>query len=456
MYRSWVFFLAASAATAAFAQTTEGAQTPPASVEAAPAPDDAAAKEAKPEAHPEGHVCEHGACPHHGGEHGGDHAHEGHHGHSGGPWTISFDGYLRAEFSTLWPERLFYFKMPSTENQNPYVGRNDGFVMGGARLNMRASYGEHLYARLGFDGAVTEYTSEDDVVGELDTGLKDAYARYKHLYVGRFKPPYDIEELTPEEDQLFVHRALESRGVLRHEGFATETVGFAPGRQLGVMLGGPLGVDLGELGLGYALALTNGNSGDAALNDNDLPAIWGRIELRYKPKAQRNDEEGPATFDVQEEGGHVGLSANYNEVTYGIAPNRFRDRKVGAGLDAALRLSVFDLRGQLLWMRTQHLLRFGTEGEQALGGHAQLGVRILDSGFTPAYRFAYYEPRWRTGDAVGLPADFDRVMHHTLGVRYVAKELPVRTWLEYTRSIEQGARVLDNDRIEAAVQVSFQ
>ena len=51
--------------------------------------------------------------------------------------------------------------------------------------------------------------------------------------------------------------------------------------------------------------------------------------------------------------------------------------------------------------------------------------------------------------------DDDRVMHHTFGVRYVPETLPLLVLLDYTRSVEQGGRAISNDRVEAAVQVTF-
>ena len=41
------------------------------------------------------------------------------------------------------------------------------------------------------------------------------------------------------------------------------------------------------------------------------------------------------------------------------------------------------------------------------------------------------------------------------GVSYRAETMPLVFWVEYTRSVEQGARAQPNDRVEAAMQVTF-
>lgn len=376
---------------------------------------------------------------------------------------LRFDGYLRTEFGTYTPKRLFFVRMPAEKQgaTNPYVGRNDGFALGGARLNLRATYGD-LYIRLGFDGAVVSYDDPESPAGELSTGLKDAYARYDlwpwlKLAVGRFKPPFESEQLTPQTGQMFVHRSVESRGVLRHEGYSGDVHGFSTGRQLGFMLSSDRALRVDTVDLGYGLAVTNGNSGVRSLNDNDLPALWLRLTAAWTDDAARGDEEGPATYGLGEtsSGVLVGLSGFYNPATFGEAPNRYDDDILGAGLDVAVQMLVFQFQGQVLWSRTNHVLRAGAASEHSFGGHAQLGIVVPQTTLVPAYRFGYYNPRWVPGSAFDQ-ADYDAVMHHTLGLRYTLPALPLTLWAEYTRSVEQAGRAIPNDRIEAAMQVDFE
>jgi hypothetical protein len=384
-------------------------------------------------------------------------------------FDLRFDGHLRVEGTTIVPDRFLGMKMPSSylRDSLPNVGRNDGFLLGDARLNLRATYRNNLYVRLGFDGAVVSYKDSEDTVGQLSTGLKDAYMRYTFsraatIFVGRFKPPYDVEELTPTEDQFFVHRALESRGVERHEGphgdlfGRADVTGFAPGRQIGVMLGSDAALDLGSAKLGYALAVTNGNANDSAFNDNDLPAVYGRASGHVAGDSAGDDEEGPATYR-RPEGALVGIAGFVNELSYGQSPNRYSDRVLGAGLDVAWHFMAFYLQGQVLAARTDATSRKNLEPVYSVGGHIQAAVQVPGTGFFPGYRFALFDPRLvKNSQTGGMSPDVDRVMLHTVGCRYQAESLPLTGALEYTHSIEQGGRAQPNDRVEAAMQVNFQ
>ncbi|MDP7039248.1 MAG: porin [Myxococcota bacterium] len=380
------------------------------------------------------------------------------------PLNYSANGYVRLGYSTFTSRRFFGIRMPANDDaaKNPHVGRNDGFNLSDARLNFRAQYKDLVQGRLSFDGAMVEYADEDSPVGHLSTGFKDAYVSFPMgekmlLIAGRFKPPFDVEELTATRDQWFVHRALESRGVKRHEGFSGDMGGMAPGRQLGMMLTADRPGLWGKFGLGYALALTNGNGGEESLNDNDLPALWMRTFLSWNRDAAkaRDGEEGPASTSTK--GGTIGLSAYVNEVTVGTAPNRFHDRVYGAGFDTSANYSRFFFRAQVLTQITQHLLSGGgTPQEISLGGHGQFGFRLPGVALYPVYRFAYYNPRFAVqDDEVVDEGDFAQVIHQTLGLRYMPEDKPWNFIAEYTHSAEQSGRSIANDRVEAAFQVDF-
>jgi hypothetical protein len=379
-------------------------------------------------------------------------------------FDLGFDGYLRVNYSTFTPDRFFGFKTSSSNPDNPNVGRNDGFAISDARVNLRARYGEKLYVRLGFDASQVVYTDPNSPVGSVTMGVKDAYARYTFdkrfvLFAGRFKPPYDVEALTPVQSQFFVQTSLESRGVRRQEGYSGDMLGFSPDRRIGVMLSSDEIAHLAGGNMGYAVAITNGNSALSNINDNDLPAFWGRLTWGWDMKrgeGKRGDEEGPSTYKLTSTsnfGGLIGLDGFYNTLTQGNAPNRYTDKIVGAGFDVAMRIYWFDLRGQVLWNHTTHT--DVDKSEDALGGHAQLSFEILDWHLYPGYRFAFYDPHMlRSGGALDSP-DYSRVVHHTLGLRYAPPSLPLVFWTDYTHSVEQGGRNLNNDRAEIAMQVTF-
>ncbi|MEO0593295.1 MAG: hypothetical protein AAFZ38_06920 [Myxococcota bacterium] len=384
-------------------------------------------------------------------------------------FQLSVDGFLRFQAGCIYPNSYCGIETPSDEDarRNPLVGRNDLFSLGGARVNLRGRYGDRLYLRLALGGSAVTYDSPDDPVGRYDTGFRDVYVGYQvsdsvAVYAGRFRPPFDSESLTPVEDLFFVNRSLESRGVLRHEGWADDEFnGFSPGRQLGAMLVGDHALTNDEVRLGYQVSVTNGNSGEASLNDNDLPAVYGRLTLKVGESQDerdyhRADEEGPASYRIGE-GLRVGLGGFYNEVRTGLPGARFDDRIFGGGIDVAARYSRFIVQGQLLAQRVDRLTVDEASDERGLGGHIQLSLDAFDTGFFPGYRFAALDPRNPTDPVSDIElADNDRVVHHTVGVKWISSSLPLIAFLEYTFALEQEARELPNDRIEAAVQVIFE
>ena len=381
--------------------------------------------------------------------------------------SVRFAGQLRLLYTTLTPERFFGIRTPSGEDvrRNPNVGRNDGFVLNRARLNMRATLRDDIAVRLGFEGAAVRYEDLNSPIGQLGTMLTDAYAHFHldavgDLFAGRFRPPWDIESLTPPDAQLFVQRALESVGVAPQEGYSGDMAGFSVNRQLGLMMSNDAAFWLNNTFFGYAVALTNGanaGSGDANLNDNDLPALFLRATWGYNGASRDpGDEQGPATYGVQE-GGLIGLGVLVDEQTFGNAPNRFRSRVVGLGLDAAFTFNILTLQGQLLVLRREHLLLADSRTERGIGGHAQIAALIPHTNLRLGYRFAVLNPRWVPGDnQTSDTADYDRVMHHTIGIRYTPAQLPVVFWADFTSSLEQQGRVTANDRVQLAMQASFE
>ena len=57
-------------------------------------------------------------------------------------------------------------------------------------------------------------------------------------------------------------------------------------------------------------------------------------------------------------------------------------------------------------------------------------------------------------DTVDVAA-YDQVIHHTAGLRYNCSSLPVLMLAEFTHAEESDSRSVNNDRVEAAVQVTF-
>jgi hypothetical protein len=73
------------------------------------------------------------------------------------------------------------------------------------------------------------------------------------------------------------------------------------------------------------------------------------------------------------------------------------------------------------------------------------------------YRFAYYDPWQNGGNDGGVDLSTFELMYHTVGLRlaHPVAALGITAWLNYTFTIESSARQVDNDRLQAVVQVAF-
>jgi hypothetical protein len=243
------------------------------------------------------------------------------------------------------------------------------------------------------------------------------------LRVGRFKAPYDLGELEPTGLRTFIDSPLESRGVEATRGFVTP--GLAPGRQIGLMLFSDR-VGLTEKGfdLGYAVAITNGFTGDRVFNDNDHFAGYGRVSLHFGDLVAIN---GAGFIDQR---------------TTGTLPNLFDDQVVGAEGSLQVAWEGLRMEGQFLFQHHDPITA-STGVYDTFGFHAQAAYLIWR--LEPAYRFALLEPNSRVAD--------DQVNEHTLGLTYYFDELPLRLTVNGTLAFEQ--RSVNNHRIAAMAQFVF-
>lgn len=347
-------------------------------------------------------------------------------------FDLAINGYLRTVLGFVHDDAT----------QTDFVGRNDGFKVGNARLIVSGSYRD-LHFELGLDGAVDRRDGSNTATGEVKVSLKDAFVRYApwswlHLTVGQFKPPFDAEELTSTRSMLFIDRAVESRGVLGVEG--RNVAGLSLDRQVGVMLSSDdLMLASVPLGLRYYVAVTDGTDANHPLNDNDSFAYTGRLEFLWSDHLV------------------VGVGAHHNAQTLGEAPDLLNQTRFGLAADLSLDIAGVLLRGQFMRFTTTVDDVEGEPEITAMGYHAQIGYE-LPWGFVPAYRFASYDPTsdFDAGDpAVASQFDADALMYHTVGLAWFAPGYPARLAFNYTLTVEEDARELNNDRVDFLVQVEF-
>ncbi|MBA2663261.1 MAG: hypothetical protein H0U74_13320 [Bradymonadaceae bacterium] len=358
----------------------------------------------------------------------------GNQGASVGRWQLTLGGYLRTAYSWIQDD-------PALE----LIGRNDGFVMLDARLSLEGRMDNGLGFVFELDGAAPlGQASADSPARPLAVRITDAFTIYRpyrflEFNLGQFKAPFDLEELLPNSDLLFVHRSVGNRGVLPVEGRAID--GISVSRELGLQLRGNYflfaeGDDLEGPGLSYALALTNGQDANRSINQNDRLAYYARAGLHW--------------------GTNVSLGAAYfhNDDTFGEAPNRI-DRSL-RGWSADVLVSAFgaSLLANVI-QRTESTPDLPQEADiTSMAYQVQIAYEEPFFGFQPAYRLAYLDPtsNYTAPDQLDL-FESDALTYHTLGLNYNAPNYPVRLMANYTFTMEQDQRQLDNDRFDILLQL---
>jgi hypothetical protein len=349
-----------------------------------------------------------------------------------GLFDIGLEGYLRTEFVAI-----------GDDEKTDFIGLNDGFVLGNARLGVVGTVDDFSF-RLQFDGAVDRRDARNTSTGEVKTELKDAWMAWSqgpwlNLQLGQFKPPYDAEEQRATTSMLFVSRALESRGVKGVEGVDVE--GLSVDRQVGLLLrSDPIAFGGSGLGGSYALAMTNGTSANEPLNDNDALAFYGRLEFHYKDLVV------------------LGAGAFLNDRTTGELADLIDERRVGVAADISVTVAGVVLQGQFMQTTSSFPDLTVQKSEVAQGFHLEVGYEFLSLGLVPAYRFAFLDPTSSfevVDENLAAILDRDELTHHTFGLTWNLPESPVRLQANYTLTLEDPARVFNNDRLELLGQLVF-
>lgn len=360
-----------------------------------------------------------------------------------GTLFLAYGAYARAAEAPVPEDDVFTYRfyghlrvmgaVVQNDPQVEFVGRNDGFALQSARLGVDAEYKGRVRFRISADGAEDERDGPNAVNGRLRFALKDAYADVlmhpaAYLRAGQFYSVFDLEEVTSETDRVFVDRALPSRGVRPTQGW--ETPGLRMGRSLGVALRGPKVLGGPRWALGYEVAVQNGTAENISANDNDALAYTASVY---------------ATLPAQS---LLFVAVRHNQRTEGELPLRHTEQDIAAAAGARLRLGPASVAGQFSARQTS----FPTTGaavENAWGAHGEVSWKFSARRFSiePAYRFGILEP----SDLI--PNDL--VQEHTVGLNLGLPQLHTRLLFDFTHVQEEAGRVLDNDRAEGLVEVSF-
>ena len=361
------------------------------------------------------------------------------------------------EFNVEGYTQMRYQRIEDDAEVGGFIGRNDGFGLSNARLNLEAKR-DQLSAFFSIEGARDRRLPNNRAEGEVRTLMLDAFFTYEfspmlRIQLGRFKPAYDANELESTAGLLFADRALESRGVLGVEGL--NVAGLSLPRQQGAQINGVIAFDRNkDTRLKYFISFVNGNTAEQPLNDNDGIAVVGRLELNLRVSRSVSMK--------------LGGGAYINEITEGEMPDLISEKRTGYTADAALKLHGLRLRGQ--WMRQDSSFVDVPQEpvRTAAGFHTIVGFDLGKlspalKGIMPAYRLATYDPTQNAeSDSATLSAglDADALTHHSVGLNLFMNKMkairePLKLQINYTIAQEEEARKANNDRFDILLQMSF-
>ena len=313
------------------------------------------------------------------------------------------------------------------------VGRNNGFNLGDARLEITGKPADNFWLYLSFDGAVTSRSAADPLKGTRTTELKDAYGVFSpgwHLRLqgGQFKAPQDVENLLEETEIKFPSRSIVTNGVSPPAGYLQD--GLALGRQVGLAVGTDA-IPLPFGSVAAQVAVTNGNGPNQLFNDTNIPSVSGRVSLGILGIAS------------------VGADAYYQARASGTLPDLFRDDLTGFGADLRVTKGPAHLMALVQTRTTKHVTT-GAPDESSLGWSAEAAWMFF--GFLePAVRYSVLDPNDKV--PANKVSEFSAALNvYSFGV---LGQGVARLSLAYVHRGEEPARSLQNDGLDLAAQVRF-
>ncbi len=374
-------------------------------------------------------------------------------------WKFELGGYVHGAYR--WVQE--------PQNYN-LAGRNNGFQLEQARVTAEVRWKSKLAVRISFEGASEDRLNQSFPGGQLTTRLRDAYLtwapfRALRVTVGQMVTPWDLDSMRSDAELPFVSRSVPVEGVQPTEGFTTR--GMGTDRNLGISIhSGFIGMGAGT-SFRYSVFAGNGNGQNQVLNDNNIPAIFGRAEFAYfGKKGLPVDWVRPMysiTDDFYKPIINLGLAAHWNPRTAGNLPDLIRETDVGVAADLASSFFGVEIQAGLLYVKTIHDTLSAVPDMERFGwwAHIRYSLPRIPVEIIPAYRIGSYAPRAHLSTAAATEADakYDAsftLLYHTIGVTVrPARNFPLHVGVNYTFTSEQSPNVLDNDRFEVDAVAAF-
>lgn len=374
-------------------------------------------------------------------------------------WSFDLSGYIHAAYR--WIEE--------PQNYN-LAGRNNGFQLQQARVIASAQYKGVLAARVSVEGASEDRLSQSFPGGQLTTRLRDAYLTWAPLRafrisIGQMVTPWDLESMRSDAELPFVSRSVAVEGVQPTEGYTTR--GLGADRNIGISIHSAFIGLGGNSSFRYAVFAGNGNGQNQLLNDNNIPALYGRIEFAFWGKAGLPADRITPMYSVTDDFHRpilsLGLAGQWNPRTVGNLPDLIKETDVGGAADLVFHLRGLELQGGVLYVKTTRDTLAAIPPLERFGwwAHLRYSLPRIPLQITPGYRVGSYAPRAHLATTAATPED-ERVdaslnlMYHTFGVTVRPRwRFPVHAGVAYTLTTEKIPNDLKNDRVEVDIVAIF-
>src|SRR6185369_11555323 len=149
----------------------------------------------------------------------------------------------------------------------------------------------------------------------------------------------------------------------------------------------------------YAFFLGNGNGQNQVLNDNNIPALFGRAEFAlWGHDGLPVDRVRPMysiTDDLHRPIINIGIAGQWNPRTAGNLPDLVRETDTGAAADIAASFYGVELQAGVVYLRTIYETLSTTPDLERFGwwAHIRYSLPRIRVEITPGYRIGSYSPR---------------------------------------------------------------
>jgi phosphate-selective porin OprO/OprP len=269
--------------------------------------------------------------------------------------------------------------------------------------------------------------------------LTDAYVNWNrfdsaNVRVGQFKTPFGFEQLYADPRLYTAERTMASDRL-------------APGRQIGVQLGGEVYYER----FNYSIGLFNGSGTNQNFNDNDKFMAAGRISVvPFSGRLLESQSRwsigvnGYRTTDA-----NIALPAEFGVDSTPASTakdNLFAGSRRAVGYDTQLEIGPFELWGEYLRSTFEPADRVPAVRFRSDGWYAQASYFVIVDKLQLVERLESFDP----GDLPGMPSTRSTVT----GLNWYFKQHDVKLQLDWMRSRVPGF-TKEQTKVIARLQTAF-